>query len=181
MVFRARQQPRQAEYDGRGAARSYQMRQNLLSIGDDYWIENNQGEKVYRVDGKALRLRQTLILEDRAGNELCKIQERVLRIKDSIEIEDADGRLLAMVKKAIISPLRDRWVVNVAGGPDLDVQGNVLDHEYTISRGRDPVAAVSKKWFRLADTYGVRIEPGQSDVVLLAVTVAIDAMSHAGR
>ena len=37
------------------------MRQKLVSIGDDYWIENDQGERVFKVDGKALRVRQTLI------------------------------------------------------------------------------------------------------------------------
>ena len=73
-----------------------------------------------------------------------------MRIKDSMEIEGPDGRRLAMVKKALIAPLRDRWAVSVADGPDLDVQGNLLDYEYTIGEGRDKIAEVSKKWFRVA-------------------------------
>jgi uncharacterized protein YxjI len=51
------------------------MREKLVSIGDDFWIENNRGEKVFKVDGKALRVRQTLIFEDRSGKELAEIQE----------------------------------------------------------------------------------------------------------
>jgi uncharacterized protein YxjI len=86
-----------------------------------------------------------------------------------------------MVKKALISPLRDRWAVTVENGPDLDVQGNVLDHEYTVTDGRTPVATVSKKWFRVADTYGVEIAPGQDPVLVLATTVAVDMMAHEGR
>ena len=156
----------------------YQMREKLVSIGDDYWIENNRGEKVFKVDGKALRIRQTLIFEDRAGRELAKIQERMLRVKDSMEVEDPSGRQIAMVKKALITPLRDRWVVKIKGGPDLEVQGNILDHEYTIGEGRDKVAEVSKRWFRIRDTYGVEIEPGQDDVLILAVTACIDQMAH---
>jgi len=157
------------------------MRQNLISIGDDYWIENERRERVFRVDGKALRVRQTLVFEDRDGRELYKIQERMLRIKDSMEIEDAGGQRAAMVKKALITPLRERWVVNVADGPDLEVQGNLLDHEYTIGEGRDKIAEVSKKWFRIADTYGVEVEQGQNDALILAVTVALDQMAHPGR
>ncbi len=65
-----------------------------------------------------------------------------------------------MVKKALITPVRERWVVKIKGGPDLEVQGNILDHEYTIGEGRDKVAEVSKKWFRLRDSYGVSIDPG---------------------
>lgn len=39
------------------------------------------------------------------------------------------------------------------------------------------VAEVSKRWFRVPDTYGVEIAPGQHDVLLLAVTAGIDAMT----
>jgi uncharacterized protein YxjI len=157
------------------------MRQKLVSFGDDFWIENEQGQKTFKVDGKMLRVRDTLFFEDRSGNELCKIQTKVARIKDSMEIEGPRGERLAMVKKAIISPVRDRWVVKVGNGPDLDVQGNILDHEYNIGEGRDKIAEVSKKWFRIRDTYGVQVEQGQNDVLLLAVTVAIDMMAHEGN
>jgi uncharacterized protein YxjI len=165
----------------RGGGTRYQMRQKLVSIGQDFWIENDQGQKVFKVDGKALRVRDTLKFEDAHGNELCKIQERMLRVKDSMEIEDPRGKRMAMVKKALITPLRDRWVVKIGDGPDLDVQGNILDHEYHIGEGRDKVAEVSKKWFRVRDTYGVAIDPGQNDVLILAITVVIDMMAHAGR
>lgn len=173
----SRQESRGGPLGGSGKSH-YQMREKLVSIGDDYWIENGHGEKVFKVNGKALRIRQTLIFEDRAGRELAKIQERMLRIKDSMEIEDPAGHQMAMVKKALITPLRDRWTVKIKGGPDLEVKGNILDHEYTIGEGRDKVAEVSKKWFRVRDTYGVEIEPGQDDIVILAVTACIDQMAH---
>lgn len=166
---------------GGGGNQHYQMRQRMASIGDDFWIENEQGQRVFKVDGKALRLRQTLLFEDAHGRELAKIQERVLRVKDSMEVEGPDGRQVALVKKALITPLRERFVVKVKNGPDLEVQGNILDHEYSIGEGRDKVAEVSKKWFRLRDTYGVEIEPGQDDAVILAVTVCLDEMVHEGR
>ena len=156
----------------------YQMREKLVSIGDDFWIENAQGQKTFKVDGKALRVRQTLKFEDAHGNELCKIQERKVRVKDSMEVEDAHGHQVAMVKKAIVSPVRDRFHVKIKNGPDLEVKGNILDHEYSIGEGHDKVAEVSKKWFRIRDSYGVEVEPGQDDIVILAVTVCIDQMAH---
>jgi uncharacterized protein YxjI len=157
------------------------MRQRLVSVGDDFWIETDSGERVYKVDGKALRLRKTLVFEDAHGHELAKIQERMLRIKDAMEIEDADGHRVAMVKKALISPLRERWKIEVEDGPDLEVHGNLLDHEYTFREGHDDVASVSKKWFRAADTYGVEVDPEQDPLVILAATVALDTMAHEHR
>jgi len=94
-----------------------------------------------------------------------------------MEIEGPDGRRLAMVHKAMITPLRDRFAVKVGDGPDLEVQGNVLAHEYRIGN----VATVSKKWFRVRDSYGIEIAPGQNDILILAATVCIDQMSHDTR
>ena len=161
-----------------GGANRYQMREKLVSIGDDFWIENGAGQKVYKVDGKALRVRDTLKFKDAHGNVLAQIQEKKLRVKDSMEIEDANGNQLAMVKKALISPVRDRFTVKIGDGPDLEVKGNVVNHAYTIGEGRDKVAEVSKKWFRVRDSYGVEVEAGQNDLIILAVTVCIDQMAH---
>jgi len=179
MRRREERQERRGGPSGGGAEKThYQMREKLASIGDDFWIENNRGEKVYKVDGKALRVRQTMIFEDRSGRELARIQERMMRVKDSMEVEDPSGRQIAMVKKALITPVRDRWTVKIKGGPDLEVKGNILDHEYTIGEGRDKVAEVSRKWFRIRDTYGVEIEPGQDEILILAVTACIDQMAQ---
>ena len=56
----------------------YRMRERMLAIGDDFWIENADGDRVFKVNGKALRIRQTLAFEDAHGNELLKIQERLV-------------------------------------------------------------------------------------------------------
>jgi uncharacterized protein YxjI len=161
-------------------SKRYQIRQKMFSIGDDFWIENQEGERVFKVDGKALRLRETLFFEDMNGNKLCKIQERLLTIKDTMVVEDADGHQMAVIKKGLIAPLGDHWTVTVKGGPDLDVQGNILDHEYAIMQRRKKIAEVSKKWLSITDTYGVEIDAGQNDILILAVAIAIDMMSHDG-
>ena len=162
-------------------ATRYQMRQRMIAIGDDYVIENDQGERMFRLDGKALRIRKTILFEDMDGRELCKIQERMLRVRDSMEIEGPDGGRIAIVHKAMITPLRERWIVDLEDTPDLRVQGNVVDHEYTIERNGAKVAEVSKRWFRVRDSYGVEVAPGENDVLVLAVTAVIDTMAHPDR
>jgi len=154
------------------------MQEKLISIGDDYWIEDNAGERVFKVDGKALRLRNTLILQNKEGQDLYRIQERMLRIRNTMEIERAGGGVAATISKTLISPLRNRWTVRVADGPDMDIQGNIPGLEYRITAGRQQVAEVSRKWFRVRDTYGVEVAPGQDDALILAITVAIDQMAH---
>jgi uncharacterized protein YxjI len=184
MGMRDRRQQRREEREsfGRGGdAVRYQMREKLVSFGHDYWIEDGSGQRVYHVDGKALRVRDTLNFEDAQGNRLCQIQTRVLHIRDSMAIEDPNGERLALVHKALISPLRERWKVDLAGDREWSVQGNIVDHEYEIEDDGRKIAEVSKKWFRVRDTYGVEIHPGQEPALVLAVTVAVDSMAHPGK
>jgi uncharacterized protein YxjI len=180
MGLRDRRKERSTERHG-GSATAYRMRQKLASIGDDYWIEDGQGQRVYKVNGKALRIRKTLVFEDATGNEMLKIQERKVRVRDTMEIEDPSSKTVATVKKALISPLRERFVVEVDAGPDLEVQGNIVDHEYRITQGDTDVAEVSKKWFRIADSYGVEVAAGQDPVLILAVSAVIDSLTHEER
>ena len=174
-MFRDRRQERREERRGGGGATHYRMRQKLVSIGDDYWIEDDQGERAFKVNGKALRVRKTLIFEDSHGTELLKIQERVARVRDTMEIERPGGN--ATVHKALVG-IRDRFKIDVDGGPDMSAHGNIVDHEYEIELDGDTVATVSERWFRVRDSYGVEIAPGQDDAMILAIAVCVDAMSH---
>ena len=113
----------------------YRMREKMFAIGDDFWIENDEGRRAFKVDGKALRIRDTLVLEDASsGDELYTIQEKKLTIRDKMEIERG-GATVATVKKALVTPLRDRFSIEVEGGEDMEAKGNIVDHEYKIERG----------------------------------------------
>ena len=154
------------------------MREKLLSIGDDFWIENEAGERAYKVNGKAFRLRQTFVLEDGSGNEVARIQERKLTIRDKMAIERW-GETVATVHKALVG-LRDRFAIDVEHGADMKAKGNIVDHEYEIERDGDTVATVSKKWFRVRESYGVDVAAEQDVPLILAITVAIDSLTSRG-
>ena len=160
------------------AGTRYQMREKLLSIGDDYWIEDDEGNRAFRVNGKALRVRQTFVIEDADGNEVAKIQERKLSVRDKMAIERG-GDSVATVRKALVG-LRDRFSIDLEDGGELKAKGNIVDHEYEVERDGNTVATVSKAWFRVRDTYGVQIAPGEDAGLILAITVCVDAMSDRG-
>jgi uncharacterized protein YxjI len=155
--------------------RRFQMREKMIAIGDDYWIEDDSGAKVFKVNGKVARIRDTWVLEDARGQEVSQIRERKLAVRDAIKIEY--GGREAKVKKALVG-FRDRFHVEVEDGEDLKVMGNIVDHEYEIERDGDKIAEVSKKWFRIRDTYGVDVRDDADTVLVLSVTVAVDALAH---
>ena len=153
------------------------MREKLVSIGDDFWIENGAGQRVYKVDGKAFRVRDTLVMEDAAGREVATIKDKLVSVRDVMTIERG-GQVLATVKKAMFTPLRERFEVELAGGGSYDVKGKITDHHYTFERDGHQVATVSKQWFRVRDSYGVQVDANEDSALILAATVAIDQMTH---
>src|SRR3954451_7974348 len=155
----------------------YQMREKMFAIGDDYWVENEAGERAFKVDGKVLRIRDTFALQDPSGAELYTVKKQLLHIRDTMKVERGNEEI-ATVKKALFTPLRERFSIELAEGEDLDAKGNITDHEYRIERDEKSIAEVSKRWFRVRDTYGIEIAPGEDDALLLALTVCIDQMTH---
>jgi uncharacterized protein YxjI len=160
------------------AGTRYQMREKLFAIGDDFWVETDGGERAFKVDGKALRIRSTFILQSPSGEDLFKIQEKKLRVRDTMEIE-RDGETVATIKKALVTPLRDRFAIDLENGGELSAKGNIVDHEYEIERDGEKIAEISKRWVRVRETYGIEVAPGENDALILAAVVCIDEM--AGR
>jgi uncharacterized protein YxjI len=154
---------------------TFQMREKIFAIGDDFWIEDADGNRVFKVDGKAVRFRDTFILEDAHGNEVSKIQEKKLSVRDKMTIERGSTR--ATVHKRLIG-IRDHYVIEVEGGEDLKAHGNIVDHEYEIERDGEKVAEISKKWFRVRDTYGVQLAQDQDVPLILAISVCVDQMAR---
>jgi uncharacterized protein YxjI len=157
---------------------NYLIRKRLIALGDDFWVEDENGERVFHIDGKVMRLRDTFVLETADGDEILRIKEQRLKLRKTFAIE-RDGEEIATVAKALITPLRDRFSVEVAGQGVLEVNGDLLDHEFTIEwEGGARMAEVSKRWFSVRDTYGVNVHDGQDAVLALAIAMCIDAIQR---
>ena len=151
----------------------YLVRERLFSIGDDSWVTDERGDKVFLVDGKALRLRATFELKDASGAVLATIRKKALAFTDTLEIEH-DGAVAATVRKALFSPLHHRANIEIPGRGELEAVGNIIGKDFEIRDGHQVIAQVSRSWFRIRDTYGVEVAPGQDEVLFLAVAVALD-------
>ncbi len=174
---RGQRQEDRHEFGVGGSATRYKMKEKLVSFGDDFWIEDENGRKAFKVDGRMIAVRDLLAFQDDRGATLVEMASKIIQIKDQVKLDRKGGRS-AVVKKDLINVVHDHFIMKVDGGEDIEISGNILDHEYSFSKGRDKIAEVSKKWFRVRDTYGVQIEPGNDDILILAATVAVDQLSH---
>jgi len=156
------------------------MRQKLFAWGDDYRIQDEGGNDVFFVDGQAFTIGDKLSFQDLRGTELAFIRQKLLAWGRTYEIYRS-GQLAAVVKKELFSPFHHTFNVDVPGPGDLEAKGNFLDYEYAFRRGENQVAQVSKQWFTWADTYGVDINEGEDDILILASSVVIDLSCHSSH
>jgi uncharacterized protein YxjI len=156
----------------------YVMKEKILTLTDSFTIRDSDGNEVYRVKGKLLSIGDKLSFRDMAGEELALIRQEIITLTPSYRIYRG-GELQADVSKKLLTMFRDKFKVDMKdGSPDLEIVGNILDHEYSLRRGGREVAHVSKKWISIGDSYGVQVDEGEDDVLILACAVIIDLISH---
>lgn len=157
------------------------VRDRLLGIGDDYWIEDEHGSKVFLVDGKAMRLRDTFELKDTQGRVLIDIHQKMFALRDTMVIE-RDGEALARIKRKRLSLLRHHYRVSMVDGTELDVSGKILDREFAIEYDGELLAVVSRRWLHIRETYGVDVVREDADpALLIAVTVCVIHLAEKER
>ncbi|MBR8740397.1 LURP-one-related/scramblase family protein [Nocardiopsis sp. MG754419] len=157
------------------------VRERVFDIGDDFWVTDEQNNKVFWVDGKALKIRTTFELKDPGGKVLMVIRKKLFKVRDQMRVEH-DGSTVATVRKRLFNPIRDKLDVDIQGAPDWEVVGSFLDKEYSISDKEGTVAVVSRKWFRMRDTYAVDVNTHRKDLagdpaLVISVAVAVDALT----
>jgi len=155
----------------------YKLQRKLFSIGEDFWIENEQGEQLYKVDGKAFSLRETFVLEDNNESELLTIEAKLLAVRPTMKIL-RQGQLYATVTKKLLTFLHQHYTIQVEGGTVYEAEGNITSHEYEVKANGAVVAQISKEWFSLDDSYGVAVAAGHDQVLMLAAAICIDEISE---
>jgi uncharacterized protein YxjI len=159
----------------------YLVRDRLLGFGDDYWIEDQHGNKVFLVDGKAMRMRDTFELKDTQGRVLIDIHQKMLALRDTMIIE-RDGEPLATIKRKRLSLLRNHYRVALVDGTELDVSGKILDREFAIDYDNELLAQISRRWLHVRETYGVDVVRDDADqALLIAVAVCVIHLAEKER
>jgi uncharacterized protein YxjI len=151
----------------------YVIRERMFRLGEDSDITDEAGQPVLHVDGKVMSLRDRLILSDPSGREVGQVHRKLAALRPTYQIT-VDGKDVAEVRKHLFTPFGDRFTIDVRGAGDMEINGDLLDHEFTIERDGQTVATISKRWLSVTTSYAVDVAPGQDDVLILASVLALD-------
>lgn len=152
----------------------YQVREKIFRLGEDNDILNDAGQPVLQVDGKVLSLHGLMLVNDLAGTEVARVSRKLVSLLATYDITVAGGAT-AEVHQRFSGPFHPKWTISVAGGTDMEMTGNFAGHDFILTENGQTVATVSKAWISLADSYGVDIVEGQSDLLILCSVLALEA------
>jgi uncharacterized protein YxjI len=155
----------------------YVVQEKMFAIGDDYWIEDEDGRRAFYVDGKVLRIRDTLELRDPYGGVVAVIHRKLMSLRDAMTIE-RDGEVLVTVRKKRLALLHEVYRADLASGEELEIRGDLVGKEFDIEYEGERLARVSRRWFSLRDAYAVDVERPDADAaMLIAVAVCVDRLA----
>jgi len=151
----------------------YIIREKFFRLGEDSDISDETGQPVLHVDGKVFTLHDTLVVRDLAGNEVATVRRQLIALRPTYDVT-VHGQEIAEIRKKLFSPFVDRYTIDIPGPDDLTITGSIFEHNYTIRRGDQVVATVSKAWISLTESYGVDIAQGENDLLILTSVLAVD-------
>jgi uncharacterized protein YxjI len=151
----------------------YVIRERLFRLGEDSDITDEAGRPVLHVDGKVLSLHNRLTLRDPGGREAGQVHRKLAALRPAYEIT-IDGKDVAEVRKHLFTPFGERFTIGIHGAGDMDIQGDLFSHEFTIQRDGHTVATISKRWLSMTASYAVEVAPGEDDLLILASVLALD-------
>lgn len=150
----------------------YQVQEKLFSFRDKFTIKNEYEEDCFNVSSKFLSIGHKLNLEDLNGNLLYYIEQKLFKFLPEYYIYDSTGNQVAKVKKQFTF-FTPRFEVESNYG-NYELNGNILDHDFEITKNNSLCAVISKRWFSLSCTYGVDINENEDQAFILSLIIVLD-------
>jgi uncharacterized protein YxjI len=165
-------------------SKEFTVDQRLLSVRNTYAINNKLGEQLGFVKQEFLSWGPHFWLEDNSGNRLGEIDGKVLTVHHEYEIKDKDSKVKARIKKKILKLFGSEWWMEDAEGREIArIKGNVVRHTYDIvGSDKTVIAKVHLNWVTISDEYCIEIVRQDFDPLLvLGYAVAMDHVEHSER
>ena len=147
------------------------INQKVFSWTDKFFVKDENGEVRYTVQGEFFSLGKKLHVYDVSGKEVALISQKLLTFLPKYDVY-VDGRLLCQVAKEF-SLFRPYYTI---GGLDWTVEGDFLDHDYTITEHERHIATIQKQWFTWGDCYVADIDNSINEIMAIAVVLTIDCV-----
>lgn len=153
----------------------YVIRQKLFSLGDRYTVKDGAGTDRFMVRGALVSITRKVSILGMDGTELYEARRKLLSLLPCYRIS-RNGAEVARLRQRL-SLWGSRYAVTGQPGA-YTIKGRPLEYDYAISKGEAMVATISKRFFSLADSYGVEVAEEEDAAFIIALVVIIDQLAH---
>ncbi len=152
--------------------KKFKIKKNMWSLKGNYHVVNEQDVEILHAEGKPLSLRKKYIVKNVEGEELFYIRQKLLTFQPTFFISKNGKDLFKIVKSFSFKP--EIFVESLEDPDAFYVEGNFWGFEFKFFQDGREFAYVSKDIWKMTDTYGVAIEDGKDDQLILTVVIIIN-------
>ena len=154
---------------------AYLVRRKLSSL-QGYLVDDSTGARVYHFKGHLAFPGQRWSLLDATGAEVATLVRPPLHIHPTFTVS-RPGRSDVVIRKAGFAPMMGSWRIEGAEDGDVDLRGDVLNHEFTFERDGQAIGTTTRRWILMTDAYAVQAN-GIDPVLAIAASVGIDSVEQ---
>ena len=144
-----------------------------FGAGRDFAVLDANEQQVLFVDGK-IGMTPKAEVRDASDAVVYRVKGQFMGIPKKMEITNAAGDTVASLKAKMFSPIKSKMTMTMADGSTWNVEGTIMEKNYTISSGGTPIAKISQKWVTVRDKYEVDYVSSLDPGLVMAVIWAID-------
>lgn len=130
-------------------------------------------QKQYFVDGK-IGTRPKADIRDSTDTVVYQVRGKLLGVPKHMTISDAAGTEVASLKAKMFSPIKTRMTLTLSDGQTWELEGGLIEKEYTIASAGQPVVRITQKWVTVRDAYTLDVAESVDAGLALAVMWAVD-------
>lgn len=160
-------------------AGAFLVRRKLASI-ESYRVFDAGDRQVYRFTNRLSFPAAGWMMLDAGDTQVAGLVWAAMGVQPTFTLLRS-GRPDVVIRKASFAPLQEIWRLEGAEGGDIELTGNVFDHEFAFVAGDGrTVGTASRPWASITDSFSVRA-PGLDQVLAIATAVAIDSVERAHK
>lgn len=144
-----------------------------FGAGRDFEVTDTSGARVLFVDGK-VGMTPKAEIRDAQDQVVYRVKGKFLGFPKRMTISAADGTHVAELVAKKFSVIKDKMTMTMADGSTWEVEGTLMEKNYSIASDGQPVATISQKWMTVRDQYAVDYLTSLDAGRVMAVIWAID-------
>ena len=157
---------------------TFSVKNNVVSLGGSSFVEDDNGNKLFKIKGKVLSPTHKKILCDADGNKLFVIRNKFWHFfrKSAFIYDESGEKILKLTKKV----WTNHFIVETYAAA-IDVDGNWIGWNLDVLRDGNVIGHISKRFNALRDEFVVDTISSDDNALLTAIVVAIDNIFDASK